>query len=195
MIAETMHYWPSKGVIAAASGASISFDLSPAECNAEADKTICDLDAWNGALVTVQRAVDIADPSASACHNCCFQLVCPAFWDWISKGRAVSMPGAAPAATGILTSVQLGNDGDLQTLHFSNIAATQPMNTELNLVTRRSIHGDFPPEVVGSECRITGASLRSDGRMRADYSTLLMPTSEIPQVTMQMDTTASVEPG
>jgi hypothetical protein len=91
--------------------------------------------------------------------------------------------------------VQLGNDGDLQTLQLSNVVATQPVSSELSLVTRRSIHGDFPPEFIGTECRITGSALRADGRLRADHATLLMPASQIPMITIQNHAAASSPAG
>jgi hypothetical protein len=96
-------------------------------------------------------------------------------------------PGAAPATAGPLKSVQLGNDGDLQTVGLSNVVSTQPSMPEISLVTRRSIHGDFPPNLVGSECRIVDAALRRDGRLSADFSTVLMPTDQIPQIAIRTD--------
>jgi hypothetical protein len=191
MIAEILGYWPNTGIITAASGASITFNLVPAECDAEADNATLELDGWNNALLTAEQPDDIANPSAAACQNCRFQLVCPAFWAWISAGMATSMPRTAPAASGILSSVQSGNDGDLQTLHFSHVSATLPTGTELILTVRRSIHGDFFPTAIGTECRITAAAVRADGRLRADYSTLVMSTNQIPVISIQNDAPGS----
>jgi hypothetical protein len=185
IIAETLGYWPKTGIISATSGASITFNLVPAECDAEADKAVLELEGWNNALLIAERPEDIASPSAAACQNCRFQLVCPAFWAWISAVTATGMPRTAPAASGILSSVQSGNDGDLQTLHFSNVCATLPTGSDLTLTLRRSIHGDFLPTAVGTECRITGAKVRADGRLRADYSTVIMSANQLPVISIQ----------
>jgi hypothetical protein len=45
------------------------------------------------------------------------------------------------AAAGILKSVLLGNDGDLQTIALADVVSTQPGMVSASLVTRRSIHG------------------------------------------------------
>jgi PD-(D/E)XK nuclease superfamily len=187
MIAETLGYWPAKGIIAGASGETITFDLSPAECDAEADKAVQDLERWNSTLASSRHARDLANPSASSCQNCLFQLVCPAFWIWIARSISGSpQPGVSPAAAGSLKSVQLGNDGDLQTVSLSNVMSTQPNMSEASLVTRRSIHGSISPNLAGSECRIVGAVARQDGRLSANFSTVLLPTDQIPQIALRM---------
>lgn len=188
MIAEALGFWPAKGIVAGASGENITFVLSPAECDAEADRAVQDLESWNSALASSRDAGDLANPSPWSCHNCRFQLVCPAFWTWIARNAPVNMqPGAALAAAGPINSVQLGNDGDLQTVSLSNVVSTQPSIHEVSLVTRRSIHGSISPNWTGAECRIVGAAPRRDGRLSSDFSTVLLPSDQIPQVAIRMN--------
>jgi hypothetical protein len=181
IIAEVFGYWPKTGILVAASGATLSIDLDPKQCEAEAGIALDSLDKWNASLKAASRADELATPSASACENCRFQLICPAFWERITKSSMTPL-GGAPAATGKLVSVQSGNDQDLQTLQFSNIAATYPIEPHQSLVIRCSIHGDHFSREIGSVCRITGASSRQDGRLRADLSTVIMAENELPQI-------------
>jgi PD-(D/E)XK nuclease superfamily len=183
IIAETLGLWPKKGIIAGASGETAEFGLTPAECDAEADAAVADLAAWNSALSSAARASDIANPSESSCGSCRFQLVCPAFWTWLERNSTGSTPSGAPvAAVGLLKSILLGNDGDLQTIALADVVSTQPGMVSASLVTRRSIHGILQPSEIGSECRIVGAEIRRDGRLTADWPTVVMPADRIPLI-------------
>ena len=183
IIAETLGFWPKKGIIAGASGETAEFGLAPAECDAEADAAVADLVSWNSALSSAARASDIANPSESSCGSCLFQLVCPAFWTWLERNSSGSPPYRGPvAAAGLLKSVLLGNDGDLQTIALADVVSTEPGMVSASLVTRRSIHGILPPSEIGSECRIVGAEIRRDGRLAADWPTVVMPADRIPRI-------------
>jgi hypothetical protein len=183
IIAETLGFWPKKGIIAGASGETAEFGLAPAECDAEADAAVADLASWNSALSSAARASDIANPSESSCGTCRFQLVCPAFWTWLARNSCGSPPSGAPvAAAGLLKSVLLGNDGDLQTIALAGVISTQPGIVSASLVTRRSIHGILPPSEIGSECRIVGAEIRRDGHLAADWPTVVVPADRIPRI-------------
>jgi hypothetical protein len=181
IIAEVFGYWPKTGILAAASGATISIDLDPKQCNAEAEIALAALDKWNGSLLAAGRADELAAPSASACENCRYQLICPAFWGWIMRGSEVSLHGTS-AAIGTLVAVQSGNDRDLQTLQFSNTAASYPAESDQSIVIRGSVHGDNFSNVIGATCRITGASVRQDGRLHADLSTIVASENELPSI-------------
>jgi hypothetical protein len=183
IIAESLGFWPNKGVIAGASGETIEFGLAPAECDAEADDAIADLDAWNGALSSAAHAADIARPSETSCGSCRFQLLCPAFWEWLARRSPSGAALEAPVAvSGLVSSVQLGNDGDLQTVSLAETVSTVPGMTTVSVVTRRSIHGALPASSVGSGCRIVGAGMRRDGRLIADWPTLLVPSERVPAI-------------
>lgn len=181
IIAEVLGYWSKTGVLVAASGATISFDLDPKKCDAEADAALVALDRWNASLLAASWAGELAAPSANACENCRFQLICPAFWEWVMSSPTVSVHGAS-AATGTLVAVQSGNDRDLQTLQFSNIAAMPPADSKQAFVIRCSIHGNHVSKAIGTVCRITGASVRPDGRLRADLSTIIACENELPSI-------------
>ncbi|MGY8710476.1 PD-(D/E)XK nuclease family protein [Bradyrhizobium sp. 18BD] len=183
IIAESLGFWPNKGIIAGASGETIEFGLAPAECDAEADAAIADLDAWNGALSSAARAADLASPSETSCGSCRFQLVCPAFWEWLARRSPNGAVIEAPVAvSGQVNSVQLGNDGDLQTVTLAGAVSTVPGMTTASVVTRRSIHGALPASSVSSGCRIVGAGMRRDGRLIADWATLLVPSDRVPAI-------------
>ena len=181
IIADVFGYWPKTGIVAAASGATIHIDLEPKQCDAEAEIALAALDKWNASLLAANQANELAAPSASACENCRFQLICPAFWESITRGSMVLLHGAS-AATGTLAAVQSGNDRDLQTLQFSNIAASYSAESDQSLVIRCSIHGDHLSNTIGAICRITGASVRQDGRLRADLSTIVASENELPSI-------------
>jgi hypothetical protein len=188
IIAESLGFWPKKGFIVGASGETAQFGLAPAECDAEADAAVADLATWSRALASATGPSDIASPSDPSCGTCRFQLVCPAFWTWLARRSPGGTPPRAPvAAAGILKSIQLGNDGDLQTVTLAGVVSTQPGMAAASLVTRRSIHGTLPPSEIGSECRIVGAEMRPDGRLTADWPTVLMLTDRIPQIDIALD--------
>jgi PD-(D/E)XK nuclease superfamily len=183
IIAESLGFWPKKGIIVGASGETAEFGLAPGECDAEADAAVADLASWNSAISSAARASDIANPSESSCGTCRFQLVCPAFWTWLARNSPGSIPSTAPvAAAGLLKSILLGNDGDLQTIALASVVSTQPGIVSARLVTRRSIHGILPPSEIGSECRIVGAEIRRDGRLAADWPTVVVPADRIPRI-------------
>jgi PD-(D/E)XK nuclease superfamily len=185
IIAESFGFWPTTGIIAGASGETAEFPLAPAECDAEADAAVADLAAWNRALSSASRPSDIASPSESSCGRCPFQLVCPAFWTWLVRRSPNGTPSRAPvAAAGVLKSIQLGNDGDLQTISLDGVVSTQPGMIATSLVTRRSIHGPLLPSDIGSECRIVGAEMRHDGRLTADWRTVVVPADQIPRINL-----------
>jgi len=183
IIAESLGFWPRKGIVAGASGETVEFGLVPTDCDAEADAAVTDLAAWNGALSSAVRASDIATPSESACSSCRFQLVCPVFWEWLARRNPNGLAEPAPVAvSGQLNSVQIGNDGDLQTVILTEVSSTVSGTTTASVVTRRSIHGELQTSDVNSICRITGAGVRRDGRLIADWSTLLVPKDRIPAI-------------
>jgi hypothetical protein len=95
------------------------------------------------------------------------------------------MPQNAVAVTGRLKYVQLGNDGDVQSVALTDAASTLPQITAAGLVTRRSIHGDLSQNPTGTECRIVGAEVRRDGRLVADMQTLLKPADQIPPIVIR----------
>ncbi|MGT2502687.1 PD-(D/E)XK nuclease family protein [Bradyrhizobium guangxiense] len=188
IIAEALGFWPERGIVAGPSGTSITFDLDPSECDAEADRAVQELGDWNGALSSARDALQFANPSASSCQNCRFQLVCPAFWNWLGTTPGLGRTSGAPvAAAGRLKAVQLGNDGDLQTVTLSNVVSTLPGACEVSMVTRRSIHGDAFASPPGTDYRIVGAGLRRDGRLSAEVATVLQPTQQIPEVLLRTD--------
>jgi hypothetical protein len=185
IIAESFGFWPKTGIIAGASGETAEFPLAPSECDAEADAAVADLAAWNRSLSSVSRPSDIASPSESSCGRCHFQLVCPAFWAWLARRSPSGTPSRAPvAAAGVLKSIQLGNDGDLQTISLHGVVSTQPGMIATSLVTRRSIHGTLLPSDIGSECRIVGAEMRRDGRLTAGWPTVVLPADQIPRINL-----------
>lgn len=189
IIAESLGFWPKKGIIAGASGETAEFGLAPAECNDEADAAVADLAAWNRALSSAARASDIAGPSDLSCGTCRFQLVCPAFWTWLARPSVGNTAPKFPvAADGSLKSIQLGSDGDLQTIALEDVVSTQPGMVSTNLVTRCSIHGPLPMSAVGSDCRIVGAQVRRDGRLVTDVFTVIILKSEVPQIVIRAET-------
>ena len=181
IIAEAVGFWPRTGILVGASGATISFELDPERCDAEAETALADLDEWNASLLAANSADELATPSESACGNCRYQLICPAFWDWVKKRPDVSMHGTS-AAKGTLIAVQTGNDQDLHTLQFAKLVAVPIAEPDQALVVRSSIHGDHASKAIGAVCRVTGAAIRQDGRLRADLSTIIMPEDELPSI-------------
>ena len=96
--------------------------------------------------------------------------------------RAAQPERHAFKSASVLKSIQLGNDGDLQTISLEGVVSTQPGMIATSLVTRRSIHGTLLPSEIGSECRIVGAEMRRDGRLAADWTTVVLPADRIPRI-------------
>jgi hypothetical protein len=143
IIAEALAFWPKKGIIAAPPGISVVFDLDPSECDSDADRAVRDLEEWNAALSSAQDADHFANPSASSCLNCRFQLVCPAFWNWLERvPTPIQTPGTPVAAAGKLKAVQLGNDKDLQTITLANVISTLPGVSEVSMVNPQRLSND-----------------------------------------------------
>lgn len=180
IIAETIGSWPVQGRIVAASGEEIEVPLVRAACEAEATSALSALDAMNDALASGTVPEAIAAPSPAACGGCPFQALCPAFWRWLGAGGPKELPEAA--AEGVVERTELGQDGDLYTARIALRSASHPLARQQLLVLRRSTHGDLTASPCGSRWRIVSARVRSDGRLRADLMTVVVPATDVPGI-------------
>lgn len=180
IIHEVFGNWPSRGVIAGASGQTIDITITPEECDAEADAAVEALDAFNKALSSANSPVELANPSPQACGTCPYQLLCPAFWASLSANFFGDIPNHA--AQGQLVKIDSGNDGDIYHLHLAACAGSKPLEDSQVLTLRNSIHGKPAQEAAGQTCLITNVIIRDDQRLRADIQTLIVMKSELPSL-------------
>jgi hypothetical protein len=180
IVADALGQWPASGRVVAASGQTLEVKIDPAACNAEADAALAALDALNGALNDGAAPEDLAAPAVSACSGCPFQIICPAFWQKLGHDRLYGFTDAA--LEGVLESLEPGPDGDLYTAHVTARSASFHLNREQAVVLRRSVHGELAPSDAGSYCRLAGGRVRPDGRLGADFSTVVLAVPNLPRL-------------
>lgn len=178
IIAEVTGTWPVRGRIVAASGQMMDVALDPAACEAEADAALATLDVLNTRLMSGTLPDALARPGLTACAGCPFQALCSAFWRWLSIAGLQELPDAA--AEGVLEGIEPGQDGDLYTAYLALRAASHQLIAQQPLVLRKSAHGDLTASAQGARWRIVSAKVRSDGRLRADLSTVVFAVSDLP---------------
>ncbi len=162
IIAETSGRWPLNGRVVSASGQTIEVPLSPAECDAEADRAVGAMEELNARLRSGGTAEALARPSAEACTGCPFQIVCPAFWKWLDSIQAFD--AECRAGEGTLQRTDLGQDGDLYSAFLVLRRPAARRGDSQPLVLRRSVHGDWTKSPPGAKWRVTSARVRPDGR-------------------------------
>jgi hypothetical protein len=84
------------------------------------------------------------------------------------------------ALEGVLERLEAGPDGDLYTAHILTGSSTNELNGNQPVVLRKSVHGDLGGAAVRSTCRVVGGKIRPDGRLRADLSTVILSTADVP---------------
>jgi hypothetical protein len=189
IIAEVFGKWPTNGRVIAASGQVIEVNIDPIACNAEANAALAALDALNSALTNEKTAEDLANPSASACSSCPFQILCPAFWRHLGLPEMNDLTDAA--LEGVLERLESGPDGDLYTAYITAQSTSGHLNSQQAVVLRASVHGELAPSNVGSSCRLVGGRARPDGRLGADLSTIVFAVPNLPRLETALETAAS----
>lgn len=180
IVADALGQRPSSGRVVAASGQTLEVEIDPAGCNAEADAALAGLDALNRALNAGAAPEGLAAPAASACSGCPFQIICPAFWQQLGRGRLKGLTDAA--LEGILERLEPGPDGDLYTAYVTARAASTDLNREQAVVLRKSVHGELVPSDAGSSCRLAGGRVRPDGRFGTDFATVVFAVPGLPRL-------------
>jgi hypothetical protein len=180
IIADALGTWPAGGRIVAASGQTLEVKIDPAASNAEADAALAALDALNEALNAGRAPDELAAPSVSACSGCPFQIICPVFWRGLADGRLREF--AADALEGTLDRVEPGPDDDLYTVYVAAQAVPPTLNREQAVVLRKSVHGGLAQPSKGTVCRLVGGKVRPDGRLAADFTTVMFALPSLPRL-------------
>lgn len=178
LIAE-MGRWPVTARIVSASGHSLEQDINRKDCDAEADAAVTSLEIMTKLFERGGNSKALANPGVDSCGQCPYQAICPAFWSWC---RASSWPQLRePAARGIVESVDKGQDGDLYAVVL-RLDGRYGENGTQSLALKKSVHGDLTLRGAGTQIRMVSASVRPDGRLRADISTCVYVEDELPKL-------------
>ena len=169
--------WPATARILSASGDVLEKAINKDECEAEADAAISGLDAMNKAIKGGCDSAALASPGPITCGQCPYQAICPAFWSWC---EAASWPELRePAARGTLEALDPGMDGDLYAIML-HLEGRYGIGGVQSIALRKSVHGDLTDCAVGSSIKIVFATVRRDGRLRADISTCVFREDDLP---------------
>jgi hypothetical protein len=180
IIADTSGRWPDRGRVVAASGQTLEVAIDPAACDAEANAALAALDNLNARLDGVAAPEQLAEPGVPACSGCPFQILCPGFWQLLGRGCLETFKDAA--IEGVLEHLAPGPDGDLYTVHLAARSTAHGLNPEQAVVLRKLVHGELLPTDVGSLCRLAGGRVRPDGRIGADFSTVVVALPNVPRL-------------
>jgi len=189
IIAEARGSWPTRGLIAGASGRRLEIEINPNACDAEADRAVAELDAWNDTLRKTSAPSDIASPSDDVCAWCRFQTICPAFWAWMRTRPSSPFPGPA-AAEGAAADIERGHDGDRFTLFLTDLRSTHTILSDQGIVMRLSLHGEPGPVQRGERRRLVSVRSRGDGRIQASIWTIMAAESALPAILVQKQSAA-----
>lgn len=192
IIADALGKWPIGGRVVAASGQILDIKIDPTACRAEADAALAALDALNRALSNGAAPEDLAAPAVPACTGCPFQVICPAFWQQLGRGALAGFTDAA--LEGILERLEPGPDGDIYTAYVTARSAAQRLNRDQVVVLRKSVHGELAQRDTGTLCRLAGGRVRPDGRLGADYSTVVLAASSLPRLENPLRTATAAPP-
>jgi hypothetical protein len=95
------------------------------------------------------------------------------------------------ALEGVLQRLEPGPDNDLYTAFVTAQSASPHLNSEQAVVLRKSIHGELVLSDVGFSCRLLGGRIRPDGRLGADFSTVVLAVSSLPGLENALHQTAA----
>jgi hypothetical protein len=171
--------WPALARIVAASGQVLEQDIDRVRCEGEADAAVAGLLAMNQALERGCDSMQLASPGEIACGQCHYQAICPAFWSWCASASWPQLREVA--ARGTLVSVEHGIDGDLYAVTL-RLEGRHGTGGPQSLALRRSVHGDLTACAKGRPIRVVFASIRPDGRLRADISTCVFSEDDLPEL-------------
>ncbi|MHB8392732.1 MAG: PD-(D/E)XK nuclease family protein [Acidobacteriaceae bacterium] len=174
-----MGKWPNIMRIASASGQVLEQNVDRLHCEAEADLAVAGLHATNQTLERGCDSTELASPGEIACGQCQYQAICPAFWSWCTAACWQLL--REPAARGTLEAVDPGMDGDIYTVTL-RLEGRYGESGAQSLALRRSVHGDLTSCAIGTQIRIVFASVRPDGRLRADISTCVYSEDDLPEL-------------
>ena len=174
-----MGSWPATAQIVVASRQVLEEPVNRTACEAEADAAIAGLDSMNRVLSAGCDSAALASPSQVACGGCPYQAICPAFWSWCDAGSWPEI--REPAARGTLVSADPGMDGDLYAANLS-LKGRYGASGVQSIALRKSVHGDLTGCPSGSPVRVVFATLRPDGRLRADISTCVFSEADLPEI-------------
>ena len=76
--------------------------------------------------------------------------------------------------------IDIGHDADLYTAHVAVLASSRPIEKNQVIVLRRSAHGDLSDSPKGTRWRIVSAAVRTDSRLRANLSTVVLAEESVP---------------
>jgi hypothetical protein len=171
--------WPSVARIVAASGQVAEQKINRMSCEAEADAAVAGLLTMNQALERGCHSSELASPSEIACAQCQYQAICPAFWSWCASASWPEL--RQPAARGTLEAIDPGVDGDIYAVSIQ-LDGRRGEDGPLSLALRRSVHGDLSDCGKGTNIRLVHASVRRNGRLRADIATCVFKEDELPEL-------------
>jgi hypothetical protein len=178
IIAEVTGHHPEGARVVAASGQVLEIAVPSVDCDAEAQAAINALQELNARLSAGTPVQALASPGPLTCIGCPFKTICAAFWKRLRSGEMRNLPDMA--MEGELQSLEDGPDGDLYTARIMVSAASRLLVNTHDIVLRTSVHGKPKSAAVGQVVRITNFYVRTDGRVRADISTVAAACCDLP---------------
>ena len=179
ILADVENRWPVTARLVAASGQVMEVRIDPEECKAEADAALEVLTDVNRELGRGTPPETLARPDTVYCGRCPFQMICPAFWNWIEEHSLADQSAAAALE---VESMDIGYDADLYTAHVAVLASSRPLDRNQTIVLRRSAHGDLSDSPLGSRWRIVSGLVRADTRLRANLFTVVLAEKSAPKL-------------
>lgn len=178
IVADVRKEWPRYASIIPLSGERVCLEVNRDDCISEATQALDLLHRFNEKLQNADTISDLASPSSESCHQCSFQLVCPAFW----KEAASSWDFRYLALEGVLTNSPsyLQRASDL-ILHLRVTAGTVDQSSELSLMLDSSLHKDLATFTTGDVLRISGLMRNKQGALQATSWTTVIRVADIPK--------------
>lgn len=181
LIHESLGYWPKHAVLLPMEGPSFEIDLQPSLCIKEANEALEMLQQYNEAIRNRVDLSNLARPSSTNCRWCPYQILCPFFWPAANEDWKENYIGAVSGKA--LIDPQPIYHGEAFQLSLQNDLGTVRRNQEINLSPLKTeIHHSLTDIQEGSEIRVVGLRVRSDGTLSACLHTVIFITSDLPTI-------------
>lgn len=178
LVKENLGYWPRSGILLPLSGPGIEVNLNPHECEQEAIGAVSLLEFYNRSLTFSEDPLNIASPSKHTCKWCSYQLICPAFWQYVQPDWSDDL-GEAAFEGSLINQIQPKMAGTVYSLSLHVLHSSLPL-ADVVAVPINSSSGKQNKN--GDLIRIVGLGRRQNGSVIPTIRTVMHKSSELPPV-------------
>jgi hypothetical protein len=181
LVNENLGYWPRYGILLPIFGADVEVHLDAQECIQEATRSISLLESYNHFISSNKDPLSLSDPSPRNCKWCPYQIICPAFWQYVQPEWSDNL--GEIVIEGVLSDnprqVMNGNAYVLPVFVVNGF--TSGMHLVISPLIS-SIHSKTHSFKQGDRVKIVGLRLKQGNSVSPTIRTIILGSDEIPQI-------------